>query len=133
MAMDDSLPGLRPRLGEAGAANDIIQPPLTDGENLLARIPLLRGNLVVVAPELLLQQAVVMLDFLLFLRSQPPVGELSALNVHAGRIIAALQRPGRAGGFINQRAQAAIDPRLGTVVTGHAKSNSRTESSFRGS
>src|SRR5439155_23522172 len=88
--------------------------------------------LVVVAPELLLKQTVVMLDFLLFLRGQPPVGELSALNVHARGIVAALQRPGRAGGFVNERAQAAIDPRLGTVVTGHAKSNSRTENDFRG-
>src|SRR5207248_2772458 len=42
MAMNDSLAGLRPGLREAGAANDIIQPPLTDRENLFARVSLLR-------------------------------------------------------------------------------------------
>ena len=50
-----------------------------------------------------------MLDFLLFGRGQAPVRELPPLDVHAGGIVAALQGPGGAGRFINQRSEAAID------------------------
>jgi len=51
--------------------------------------------------------------------------------MHAGGVVAAFQGAGRAGGFINERAEAAIDACLGTVITSHAIVNSRTAIEWR--
>ena len=52
--MDDALAGLRAGLGQAGAADDVVQPPLAQGQHLVARVALFGHDHVVVAAELLL-------------------------------------------------------------------------------
>src|SRR6188474_2393338 len=46
--------------------------------------------------------------------------------MHARRGFATSRRPGCAGRFINQHSEAAIDPRLGTVIPSHAIRCSRS-------
>src|SRR5207237_1326787 len=132
VAVDDSLASLGARLRKAGSTDDIVQSPLAQAHNLVARIALLGHDHVVIAAKLLLAQAVVVLDLLLFGRGQAPVREFAPFDVHAGRTFAALQRPGRAGRFIKEHSEAAIDPRLRTVITRHATCNSLADNGFRG-
>src|SRR5262249_40271057 len=65
-------------------------------------------------------------------RGETPVRELPSFDVHARRVVAALQRLGRPSRLINEHSQSAIHPRLGTVITRHAKCNSLADNDFRG-
>src|SRR5262245_15320629 len=84
MAVDDTLSGLWAGFRQTGSPNYVVQPPFAEGQHLVAGVTFFGNDHAVVSPQLLLAEAVIMLDLLLLSRSQAPVGELPPLDVHTG-------------------------------------------------
>src|SRR3954453_14877671 len=91
VAMADELAGLPARAGEAEADEDVVEAPLEQRQQVLARDAGLRRRLLVVVPELLLEHAVVAAGLLLLAQLHAVLALLlAAAAVVAGRVRAAL-------------------------------------------
>src|SRR5829696_9450088 len=91
VAVADELARLAPGAGEAEADEDVVEAPLEQGQQVLARDAGLTAGLLVVVAELLLQDAVVATGLLLLAQLHPVLALLlAAAAVVARRVRAAL-------------------------------------------
>ena len=101
VAVPDQLAGHVAGLGEAGAVHDVVDPALQDAQQVLAGLARAAVRLLVVAPELLLQDAVDARSLLLL--------------AHLQEVLALLD-PGAA--VLTRRVGADLDRALGAVALG---------------
>src|SRR5579864_8100088 len=91
MAVADELAGLSERTRKAELVNYVVEPPLEQNEQVLARDPRHPLGNFEVSGELLLEHPVNTLDLLLLAQTDGKFGKARArLSVYAGRIIAPL-------------------------------------------
>ena len=92
VAVADQLAGLAAGAGDARAVDDVVQPGLEDLQQVVTGLALATHRLLVVAAELLLQDAVAVLGLLLLLQLQQVLALLDACAaVLAGRVGTALE------------------------------------------
>ena len=118
VAMGHQLPGGRARIGEAEMISDIVQPGLQDLQHLLAGNSTAPESAFVNAPELALEQAVVIAELLFLNQTQTVIGVLATRlrAMHAGAVIAPLEVFRRAK---DRNTEAAADANAGTSITSH--------------
>src|SRR6516164_6673172 len=84
--MRDQLARAGARRSEAEAVDNVVQPPLHDGQELLAGVFRGAGGQLEIAPELPLEDAVEAFQLLLLAEPDPILAGLTpAMTVHAGR------------------------------------------------
>src|SRR4051794_31048052 len=121
----DGLPGTVPRRGEPGAVDDVVEPRLEDAQQLLAGLAGAAVRLVVVAAELLLEDAVDARALLLLALLQQVLTVLGATAAVLTRRVGT-----DLDGALRRLALAALEEQLhllapaalavGTGVTGHS-------------
>ena len=117
--MHDALTGLRTGRGDSRAANHVVEPALTENEQLLARVANGARGFVEQAAQLSLAQSVEVFDLLLFGHGEAVVRLLLTAHMHTGRRVAAFQRAASAAVLEDQQTQATIDSALGPNVVRH--------------
>ena len=118
VAVHDHLPRGPDGPGEARPADDVVQPLLQHLEQNLAGVALTPRGLGHVAPELLLQHAVVESELLLLVEPDPVVAQTpAAIPVHARR--GELPLGGVLGDVGDGGADASRELHLGADVSSH--------------